>query len=396
MEFRQASHTLTAKLTPSEKKEHGIFFTPGSIRKAVLNAALPLVKSATPLSILEPSCGSGEFICDLYEQKELDIKITAVENNPTIVKELKLPSTTRVIGGDFLTTDVGNGYDLIIGNPPYVVIKKASLPKEYASVCFGRPNLFVCFIKKSIDLLSDRGVMAFVLPKTVMTSAYYQGIRDYILRQCEIANIIDFSDSNAYLETKQETIGLILRKTATVVKSGFEYNGKFQFSGENLHTKFLNSKPLKDLGFICKGGHIVWNQVKQQLCHKDDPSEKCFLLYNTNISPINTLVETQFSSEEKKQYIKAPQRTISTTFIAVNRGNGNSKYKFKFALVENGKHNGIPVIPENHINIIYHENANRTVALWEYFKTLGETLPFVKNGALSRSELDMFPCPSGI
>ena len=46
-----------------------------------------------------------------------------------------------------------NLYDLIIGNPPYFVCKKESIPKQYLKHISGRPNMFGLFILHSLSKL---------------------------------------------------------------------------------------------------------------------------------------------------------------------------------------------------------------------------------------------------
>ena len=60
MEYSDISKNLTKQISNSEKKQHGIYFTPPSIiykHKNILDTYTHDVKD-----VLEPSCGSGEYI----------------------------------------------------------------------------------------------------------------------------------------------------------------------------------------------------------------------------------------------------------------------------------------------------------------------------------------------
>ena len=62
-EYSELSYQLTKKLSKSDKKNSGIYFTPPkTIAKnlEVLKEFMPNIKS-----VLEPSCGSCEFITQL-------------------------------------------------------------------------------------------------------------------------------------------------------------------------------------------------------------------------------------------------------------------------------------------------------------------------------------------
>jgi hypothetical protein len=60
MAFSTLSTTLNTKLSKEERQNNGIFFTPLNGRKLLLS----IIKgfNIEPVTILEPSFGSGEFI----------------------------------------------------------------------------------------------------------------------------------------------------------------------------------------------------------------------------------------------------------------------------------------------------------------------------------------------
>ena len=147
MSYSKLSYSLTKKITKKEKKENGIYFTPPStIQK---NIDLLKIYMPTVNSILEPSCGSGEYVNYLnnhYKNKE----ITAIEYNKQIYDDIKLniPKNVNLINGDYLKYDNDKLYDLIIGNPPYYVMKKKDVSKKYYTYFDGRPNIFILFIRR--------------------------------------------------------------------------------------------------------------------------------------------------------------------------------------------------------------------------------------------------------
>ena len=58
--FSELSITITKKLSKEEKKQGGIFFTPKSIVKKLVEKVLQVKQEFN--FVLEPSCGSGEFL----------------------------------------------------------------------------------------------------------------------------------------------------------------------------------------------------------------------------------------------------------------------------------------------------------------------------------------------
>ena len=83
--FSELSLQLTRTLTKEEKKNAGIFFTPPSCIQRIITLLQSV--STTIHYILEPSCGSGEFITALMRAYP-DANITGVEFHPKIYEAI--------------------------------------------------------------------------------------------------------------------------------------------------------------------------------------------------------------------------------------------------------------------------------------------------------------------
>ena len=156
--------------------------------------------------------GSCEYIkhIDGYIK---DVDISGIEYNETIFNSIKnltlVNNKINIENEDFLTYTPNKKYDLIIGNPPYFVMKKKDVNTDYYDYFSGRPNIFILFIIKSLKLLNQDGILSFVLPKSFLNCLYYDKTRKYINDNFKILNIIECEDE--YIETKQETIILIIQ-----------------------------------------------------------------------------------------------------------------------------------------------------------------------------------------
>jgi tRNA1(Val) A37 N6-methylase TrmN6 len=78
------------------------------------------------------------------------------------------------------------GFDVVIGNPPYVSVKGISpdLKKLYSQIFEtgkGRFNLFTLFIEKSISILGNNGILTFIIPEGVLSNIEYIHTRKYFL-----------------------------------------------------------------------------------------------------------------------------------------------------------------------------------------------------------------------
>ena len=148
--YSDLSIEITKFISTKEKKTEGIYFTPKSIIEKNMKLLSPYLENIK--NVLEPSCGSGEFINVISDLGEY--KITGIEYNKYIFDKIKDSVKGDLIHMDFLTYDTDIKYDLIIGNPPYKVVKKKDVSKEFLPFFEGRPNLFCLFILKSLLLLS--------------------------------------------------------------------------------------------------------------------------------------------------------------------------------------------------------------------------------------------------
>ena len=159
--------------------------------------------------VLEPSCGSCEFV-NILNKNFKKMKITGIELNKTIFDNIKVFNNKNItlLNENFLSYNFENKYELIIGNPPYFVMKKQDVDKSYYKYFEGRPNIFILFLIKSLSLLNINGILSFVLPKSFLNCLYYDNTRKYIVDNFKIIDIIDVDDS--YIETKQQTVIFIM------------------------------------------------------------------------------------------------------------------------------------------------------------------------------------------
>ena len=198
------SSKLISIIPKEEQKSNGIYFTPPEDVKTVVDKLIelgvsdplalrarfdPTLKERDPLTrsarfVLEPSCGSCEFVLYMNETLISQEKtlIDCYELNETIyenIKSLPFKSNVTIKNEDFLKANVSTKYDLIIGNPPYYEIKYPSKSSPFFNT--SKINVYLLFILKSLDSLKDNGVLAFVLPRNFLNNNYANKIRKHIV-----------------------------------------------------------------------------------------------------------------------------------------------------------------------------------------------------------------------
>lgn len=400
--FSDLSYKITKIISKEEKQNNGIYFTPP---KTVIRCIELLAGAATTTfnNILEPSCGSCEFI-EKIKDCYPDATISGVEYNKDIYENIKdiynNNAKIKIIEGDFLKTGFANApkFDLIIGNPPYYVMKKGDVKSEYYDYFDGRPNIFLLFIIKSLRLLTDDGILCFILPKSFLNCLYYNKTRKYIYDNYSILSILECDDK--YIDTEQPTIIFIIRKGSSAASAdenakyilGHLKNEYTIFSTseviERLNGLYVGATTLNALQFKVSVGSIVWNQHKAALT--DDP-QKTRLIYSQDIKD-NTLSIKEYTNTAKKNYIN--KSGFKEPLLVINRGYGVGNYNFEYALINCDEQEAIKeYLIENHLICIRCEATTAADKYIQIYKSFGDkrTLEFIKlyfgNNAINTTEL---------
>jgi hypothetical protein len=127
------------------------------------------------------------------------------------------------------------GFDAVIGNPPYVDVRKINtedkkyLFDSYATV-ENRTNTFSIFIEAGLNALSKDGLLGFIIPNTILTHSSYKKLRERLLNGCHIKDIYNLG-SGIFKDAMVETIILIVEKVLAVSSankiSACNYTGNF-------------------------------------------------------------------------------------------------------------------------------------------------------------------------
>lgn len=95
----------------------------------------------------------------------------------------------------------GNGgFDIVIGNPPYVSIGnmaadyKTALKSAFPEVAAGRADLYVYFFQKGIHLLREGGRLAFITPNKYTRAVYGENLRVALSGKTRIEVLADFGN----------------------------------------------------------------------------------------------------------------------------------------------------------------------------------------------------------
>ncbi|TFI77057.1 Eco57I restriction-modification methylase domain-containing protein, partial [Carnobacterium divergens] len=250
--LKKIEEILYASLSVQSKKENGIVYTPSLISDFIVGETLINVNEES--YICDFSCGCGEFLLstlkyvnqvmpsvsliDFVEKNlfgidilpdhvywsKIIISLFLIEND-----EDKNNIHFNIIEGDSTAKDIinkfnslhlkKNGFDFIIGNPPYVKIQDLSsnhkkyLKENYISCRSGSYNLFYAFIELSIKVLSKTGKIGYIIPNHLLKMKSAYGLRSFLVDSRSIYKIIDFKDNQLFSNAQTYSAILFLDKS---------------------------------------------------------------------------------------------------------------------------------------------------------------------------------------
>jgi len=354
-EFTDATIRYMEKTDIRYRKSLGQYFTPRSIREALINR---LPNTIINPKVLDPGCGTGEFLItakQYFKNPELhgwDIDEKLVNIAKKTIPQAKLKSLDALLNQDY------GEYDFIIGNPPYYEFSPSKeIKKRFGEIINGRVNIFGLFIYQGIKWLKDGGYLAYVVPPSMNNGAYFSKLRKFIMENANIEYLHILDDPKLFNDALQSTMLLILKKGENRGNYLFKKNGILIFSEktEFLEKSFKNKLTLHDLGYEVKTGRLVWNQNKHLLTN--NPNTEVPLILAHNITPEG--LKMPIINKEKPQYVKTNDYDVGPA-IVVNRITGTVKSTKLKAVIIPPK---VKFIAENHVNVIFPPSRQKQMKL---------------------------------
>lgn len=97
----------------------------------------------------------------------------------------------------------GEGFDVIVGNPPYINMQKLDNLRKYCrakheEVYTGQNDIIYYFFSRSINTLRDSGQLGFITSRYFLESANADKLRSFLSEKSNIAEIIDFRNYQVF------------------------------------------------------------------------------------------------------------------------------------------------------------------------------------------------------
>lgn len=122
---------------------------------------------------------------------------------------------------------VRDGFDIVIGNPPYVRQEKIRLIKpilqeQKYEVFTSKADLYVYFYEKGYQLLKEQGILAYITSNKWMRAKYGENLRKFLKEKTTITKLIDFGGYRVFEQTVDTCI-LLFKKEKPPKGYTFEF-----------------------------------------------------------------------------------------------------------------------------------------------------------------------------
>lgn len=270
----------------------------------------------------------GLWLKSASKNESLALLDSNIKRGNALITDKQVSSLAFDWEKEFATIMANGGFDVIITNPPYLVIKggrflegyqyadaEIAYIKQHYQTAQQQINTYIIFVEKALSLLQDKAFASFIIPNTFLANEYAQKFRDFLLENTQVIDInnlgLAFDDANV------ETLILTLRKNRTNDLSNSQNSVRVQWLGKeiwtNLHEvaqltsdkKFLISIDAESLSIIKKINQFpslaTFAKVWRGLTTGDD---KQYL----STKPLNEKYKKVLSGKEIQRYYHEPHQ----------------------------------------------------------------------------------------
>lgn len=274
-------NSLYGDLFEAHKKRFGVVYTPDWIVDLIL--AKTLEGGLEWKRIADPSCGEGAFlkrivarICaEASRVKNKDgylftlSHLTGFDIDQYALNQCRRELSNRVAGTfneeinwrlhrmDMMNKskwhDMCNGFDVVVGNPPYVRIQhleregRARMAQGEWKNLQGCTDLYMLFIEVGLELLKDEGLLGFITPNSWFRSNAGSLLRNYLRATHGIVEIIDFGSWQVFPHVTTYTAISFLRK-----------HGETDLKIPVRRCVAMNKEPILENGYNIRSDDPLW------------------------------------------------------------------------------------------------------------------------------------------
>ncbi len=301
--------------------------------------------------------------------------------------------------------DDGNfkGFDLIIGNPPYIRIQgldknSSQYYKKHFKVASKNYDIYILFIEQCFKLIKKQGVISFIMPHKWFNADFGVNLREFA--KDKISKIISFEefqifDASTYTALQwfeNNSLHLKFIQADKNIKTKEEMSN-FIFNLKEENFKMINKKKLSSSfwSFEENSNQEIFSKINQHISVKDIFS-KIFQGLATSKDSVYFLKDCQENKISVKGYSKELDKEVEIekeilkpllvgdSFHRYEKPISNSMVLFPYYRQDNTDVKKMCLYDEN-------ELKSKFPKAWEYLKECESILRARENGRLSSDDL---------
>src|SRR5262245_3101457 len=207
-------------------REKGQLWTPRWVAEAMVAYCL----AGAAASVFDPAVGAGAFFIaakEMARKKRRRINLLGAELDRDALRQaesngLLARDLEQVVIGDFVLRPPDRRFPAIVANPPYIRHHRlpSSLKESLRALgaeligkeLDGRAGLHVYFLLRALQLLEDRGRLAFIVPADTCEGVFAQTLWRWITSRYRLDAVITFTpEASPFPNVDTNPIILLIR-----------------------------------------------------------------------------------------------------------------------------------------------------------------------------------------
>ncbi len=221
--------------------------------------------------------------------------------------------------GEFPDIMKNGGFDVVIGNPPYIRIQTmkewASIDldyykQKYKSTSKGNYDIYVIFVERGLQLLNENGCIGFILPHKFFNSKYGEPLREIISQGKHLNKVIHFGDQQIFAGATTYTCLLFLTKFQNINFNFTKINDLSNWCStkKDQNENFSNERVTsKEWNFVIGEGLQIFKRLSELPVTLEKVTERIFQGLKTGADKIYIVDEIDNQDEQVKIYSKEKQ-----------------------------------------------------------------------------------------
>ncbi len=205
---------------------------------------------------------------------------------------------------------VREGFDVVIGNPPYVRIQTlnqtdknhaAWIKENYASAAKGNSDLYVVFVERGLQLLESQGQLAYILPHKFFNAQYGKPLRELVAEGKRLRHVVHFGDQQIFPGATNYVCLLFLAKGGTDTCRWVRADDLPAWLQTQLGTEDVfpaRSVTAAEWNFVVGKGSRLFDRLKAMPLRLEDTTERIFQGIKTSADKIYIVEEVSRTKSE--------------------------------------------------------------------------------------------------